>query len=159
MPRNDCPSELGIWRLKVAEHHELMLDVTQSVPIAAGIETVFASLLSRLGPNSRLPDDSPMPMTLECWPGGRWFRDLGEDTGHLWGFVQVYKPPRLLEVHGPLFMSFAATCHVQWRLEEEGEETRLSVRHRGLGPIGDDIRAGVTTGWTSQLEWVKADCE
>ncbi len=32
-----------------------------------------------------------MPMKLEAWPGGRWFRDLGDGNGHLWGHVQAIK--------------------------------------------------------------------
>ena len=48
-----------------------------------------------------------MPMMLEAWPGGRWFRDLGNGNGHLWGHVQAIKAPTLLEITGPLMMSFA----------------------------------------------------
>ena len=44
-------------------------------------------------------------MTLEPRPGGRWFRDLGDDNGHFWGHVQAIKRPTLLEITGPLFMS------------------------------------------------------
>src|SRR5438045_9679010 len=28
---------------------------------------------------------------LEPWPGGRWFRDLGEGNGHFWGALQAIK--------------------------------------------------------------------
>ena len=48
-------------------------------------------------------------MKLEPWPGGRWFRDLGNDNGHFWGLVQAIKRPTLLEITGPLFMS-APSC-------------------------------------------------
>ena len=41
-------------------------------------------------------------MKIEPWPGGRWYRDLGNNAGHLWGHVQVIKPPTLLEICGPL---------------------------------------------------------
>ena len=41
-----------------------------------------------------------MPFKLEAWPGGRWFRDLGNNAGHLWGHVRVIKPPALLEISG-----------------------------------------------------------
>ena len=39
----------------------------------------------------------PLPMVLEPHPGGRWYRELGGDNGHLWGFVQSIKRPVLLE--------------------------------------------------------------
>jgi hypothetical protein len=45
-------------------------------------------------------------MILEQWPGGRWSRDHGNGIGHLWGHVQVIKPPVLLELSGLMFMSY-----------------------------------------------------
>ena len=36
-------------------------------------------------------------MKIEAWPGGRWYRDLGDDNGHFWGNVQAIKQPTLLE--------------------------------------------------------------
>ena len=71
----------------------------------ASIETTFASLVTQLGRQNETPDGKPMPMILETKPGGRWYRDLGGDNGHLWGFVQSIKRPSLLEIWGPLFMS------------------------------------------------------
>ena len=60
-----------------------------------------------------------MPMKLEAWPGGRWYRDLGDNNGHFWGHVQAIKRPTLLEITGPLFMSYAAMNNLQYRLSEE----------------------------------------
>ena len=70
-------------------------------------------------------------MVLEPWPGGRWYRDLGEESGHLWGHVQVIKPPTLLELWGPMFMSFAGINHVQYRLTASGEGTRPRISRTG----------------------------
>jgi hypothetical protein len=53
-------------------------------------------------------------------PGGRWYRDLGEDNGHFWGTVQAIKRPTLLEITGPLFMSYAAVSNLQYRLSSGG---------------------------------------
>ena len=55
--------------------------------------------------STKRPTASRMPMILETKPGGRWYRDLGGDNGHHWGFVQSIKRPALLEIWGPLFMS------------------------------------------------------
>src|SRR5436190_17638166 len=92
------------------------LMVTKEIEIDAPIEIAFEAILEELGPEGTMPDNSPMKMRIEPWPGGRWFRDLGNNAGHLWGHVQVIKPPTLLEICGPLFMSYAATNHVQYRL-------------------------------------------
>ncbi len=76
---------------------KLTLDVTQSIDIAASIEQVYQDLVHRLSDENATPDNQPMPMVLETWPGGHWFRDQGGQQGHLWGFVQVIKPPRLID--------------------------------------------------------------
>ena len=59
-----------------------------------------------------------MPMKIEPWPGGRWYRDLGDGNGHFWGNVQAIKRPTLLEITGPLFMSYPVVSNVQYRLSE-----------------------------------------
>ena len=75
--------------------------------VRASIEQTFKSLVAQIGRLNETPDGTPLPMVLETHPGGRWYRDLGGDNGHLWGFVQSIKRPTLLEIWGPLFMSTA----------------------------------------------------
>ena len=133
----------------------LTLDVEQHVEIRASVGAVFEGLLHRLGDGNTKPGDEPMPMCLERKPGGRWFRDLGDGNGHLWGFVQVIKPPTLLEICGPLFMSYAVAGHIQFRLAQISGGAELSLRHRVLGMVEDGHREGVTHGWDYLLEGVK----
>lgn len=128
------------------------LGVQKEILITAPIDIAFEALLEELGPASETPDGKSLAMVLEAWPGGRWFRDLGENTGHLWGHVQVIKPPNLLELCGPLFMSYACNNHVQYRLSTDGVGTRLTVHHRAIGPISDAHREGVVTGWEHGLK-------
>jgi hypothetical protein len=90
-----------------------------------------------------------MPMTLEPWPGGRWFRDLGDGNGHLWGHVQAIKRPTLLEIAGPLMMSFAVASNVQYRLAAIDGGTRLTLRHTALGLFPDGYREALTGGFTA----------
>ncbi len=128
------------------------IHVTREVEIAAPIEIAWEALLAEVGPQCEMPDGRPMPFVLEPWPGGRWFRDLGNKSGHLWGHVQVIKPPGLLELCGPMFMSFPAANHVQYRLTAEGKITTLKFTHQAMGPLPDDIQAGVTVGWEYGLQ-------
>ena len=139
----------------MTETSDLTLDLTQSIEIHAAIGDAYQSLIHRLTTQSSTPDNKPMPMVLEEWPGGRWFRDLGSGQGHLWGFVQVIKPPTLLEIHGPMFMSYAVAGHVQFRLTQIPGGAELSLRHRVLGAMEDAHREGVTTGWNALLEGTK----
>jgi hypothetical protein len=134
---------------------ELTIDISQSIEINAAIGDAYKSLIRRLTSESSTPDNKPMPMVLEEWPGGRWFRDLGNGQGHLWGFVQVIKPPTLIEIQGPLFMSYAVAGHIQFKLTQIAGGTELGLRHRVLGLVEDDHRANVVQGWDHFLKSVK----
>jgi len=136
----------------------LTLNITQEIHVRASLETTFAALLEQMGPENETPEHK-MPMTLEAWPGGRWFRDLGEGNGHLWGHVQAIKRPTLLEITGPLFMSYAVVSNLQYRLSEEDGGTLIKFHHHALGVISDDHRRGVTPGWTHLNQLVKARAE
>jgi uncharacterized protein YndB with AHSA1/START domain len=123
------------------------ITISREIVIAAPIEIAFEAMLAEIGPEGEMPGGKPFPMVIEQWPGGRWYRDLGDNSGHLWGHVQVIKPPTLLELSGPMFMSFPSVNHVQYRLTAEGKSTRLKFMHRAMGPIPDQIRENVGTGW------------
>jgi uncharacterized protein YndB with AHSA1/START domain len=138
------------------------LQDTKVVRIAAPIDIVFETLLEHLGPQHETGPGYPLPMKLEPWPGGRWYRDLGNNTGHFWGHVQVIKPPRLLEICGPLFMSYPAISHLQYRLTEEGEFTHLRLTHGAIGQIPSDQRKGFEEGmepWSHTLTRVRDAAE
>jgi hypothetical protein len=138
---------------------EFLLHIRREIDINAPLQIAFEALLEQLGPASEMPDGKPMPMKLEPWPGGRWFRDLGNNTGHFWGHVQVIKPPKLLELCGPFFMSFAAANHVQYRLTEHGSGTRMSFTHRALGEIPPEYRDDMPEGWDYILKKVREAAE
>jgi uncharacterized protein YndB with AHSA1/START domain len=116
--------------------------------IEAPIEAVFQAVLDEAGPESTMPDGTPMPFKLEAWPGGRWFRDLGNNTGHFWGTVQVIKPPKILEIAGPCFMSYPGLNHIQYKLVEEGKGTRLKFAHKSIGLIPKEQMEQMDMGWT-----------
>jgi len=143
----------------MSEIESLSLKVNQEIRVRASLETTFAALLEELGPSSQLSDGTPMAMKIEPWPGGRWFRDLGGNNGHYWGTVQAIKQPTLLEISGPLFMSYPVVNNVQYRLSQEGDETVIKFCHAGFGLISEDHRKGVTTGWNSIHERVRKRAE
>src|SRR4051794_15681788 len=135
------------------------LSILKEIEIAAPLEITFEAVLEELGPAGEMPGGKPFPMVIEPWPGGRWYRDLGNDAGHLWGHVQVIKPPTLLELCGPLFMSYPALNHVQYRLTAEGDGTRLKLTHRAFGQIPEEVLEGVGGGWDHGLKRVREIAE
>jgi len=126
---------------------EMTLNVTQEIRVRASLPTTFAALLEQLGGSNEMPDGTPLPMKLEAWPGGRWFRDTGNGNGHFWATVQAITNPTLLEFNGPLFMSYPVSNNVQYRLSEEGGETVIKFSHTAFGLIQEAHRKGVTGGW------------
>jgi len=137
-------------------------EIVKEEAIAASIEIVFETLLEQLGPYNQTPDGASLAMKIEPWPGGRWYRDLGNNTGHFWGHVQAIKPPKLLEICGPLFLSYPAMSNVQYRLTEENGLTRLKFVHSAMGLIPKDLLEGprsASTGWTYMLERIRKGAE
>jgi len=122
-------------------------EICKEIEIAAPIDIAFDAILEQLGPEGQMPGGKPFPMKLESWPGGRGYRDLGQNSGHLWGHVQVIKPPTLLEICGPLMMSYPALNHLQYRLKDEGGTTLLAFLHRSFGSLQPAHRDGLSQGW------------
>ena len=123
--------------------------IKEDIHVRASLEKTFASLLSEMGARNQTPDGTPLPMVIEPRPGGRWFRDLGGDNGHLWGFVQSIKRPVLLEIWGPLFMSTAATSNLLYRLSETPDGTLINFTHTLVGPFPEEHRSRLATGWSA----------
>jgi hypothetical protein len=130
-------------------------DFSKEVTIAAPIAITWEAILAELGPEGQMPDGKPYPFKLEPWPGGRWYRDLGNNTGHLWGFVQVIKPQKLLEIYGPTFISYPATNHIQYKLAPDGENTRLKITNRAFGYVPKGFIDDSEQGWEFGLKRIE----
>src|SRR5260370_27325910 len=129
------------------------LHIVKEVLIAAPADVVFQTVLEPHGPMKE------MNMKLEPWPGGRWFRDLGNNTGHLWGHVQVIKPPKVLELVGPTMMSSPVASHIQYRLTEQPGGTLLKFTHQAFGLIPPELQQDVSKGWGEMLEHIRTAAE
>ena len=138
---------------------DLTLSITQEIRVNAPIDVTYTVLLEHLGPYGERPYGTPMSMVLEPWPGGRWYRDLGEGNGHFWATVQAIKRPTLLEFAGPLMMSYPVANNVQYRLSEENGVTVIKFRHSGFGLIQEEHRKGVVTGWSYIHEGLRKRAE
>jgi uncharacterized protein YndB with AHSA1/START domain len=133
------------------------LEIIRDEEIAAPVDIVFETILEQMGPFCETPDGTPLPMKLEPWPGGRWYRDLGNNAGHLWGHVQSIRPSTLLEIHGPLFMASPAISHVQYRLAESEGATRVKFTHRAMGLIAPEYLDGLNVGrgWSGMFDRIR----
>jgi hypothetical protein len=138
---------------------DLTLNIQQEIHVKAPPAVTFEALLEQMGPGNETHEGKPLPMKIEPWPGGRWYRDLGDGNGHFWGHVQAIKRPTLLEITGPLFASYPFVSNLQYRLTEVNGGTLIAFRHTALGFIQDDHRGGVSKGWAWILERARRDAE
>lgn len=138
---------------------DMTLRLEKSIDIAAPPEKAFDAMLDQFGPAGTTPDGAPLPLVLEPRPGGRWYRDLGKDEGHWWGTVQVIKRPHVLEIAGPMFMSYPVAGHIAARIDEEPHGSTMRLVHSAFGMISEEHRAGVNDGWQNWLDGVKAIAE
>jgi uncharacterized protein YndB with AHSA1/START domain len=138
---------------------DVTLLIEQEIHVRASIEDTFAALLDQIGPDNEGGEGRPMPMVLEAWPGGRWYRDLGNNDGHCWGHVQAIKQPSLIEFSGPLFMSYPVSNNVQYRLTEEPGGTLIKFRHSAFGVVQEDHKRGLTGGWTEMHDRTRKAAE
>ncbi len=138
---------------------DITLTINQEMHVQAPLDVTFAALLEQLGPGNETTDGKSLDMKLEPWPGGRWYRDLGDGNGHFWAMVQAIKRPTLLEFAGPLFASFPFVSTVHYRLSEVDGGTLIAFRHAALGFVSEDHKAGINKGWNSVNDRVRRHAE
>jgi len=138
---------------------DLTLSITEEIHVNATPEATFEALLEELGPGMTGAEEKPMPMKIETWPGGRWYRDLGDGNGHFWAHVQAIKRPTLLEFSGPLMLSFGVVSNVQYRLQRDQRGTLITFHHHAVGAIPADVRTAMEGGWHTILERAKQHAE
>ena len=138
---------------------DLTLTIGQEIHVQAPLDITFAALLEQLGPGNETPEGKPLNMKIEPWPGGRWYRDMGEGNGHFWANVKAIMRPTLLEFVGPLFASFPFVSNVQYRLSEVDGGTLIAFRHTALGFVSDEQKAGTNKGWAAMHDRVRKQAE
>jgi uncharacterized protein YndB with AHSA1/START domain len=136
-----------------------VIRIEQVLEIKAAPEKVFEGMIKHLCDMEGEPGKPRLKLKLERKPGGRWYRDLGSENGHLWGFVQSIKPPTLLEIFGPLMLSYPVATHMIIRLSPIDGGTKLVFKNEILGPVPDDFREGMGEGWGQMLDAMKRDVE
>jgi uncharacterized protein YndB with AHSA1/START domain len=138
---------------------DLVMNIEQTLEIKAAPEKVFEGLIQHLCDMEGEPGKPRVKLKMERKPGGRWYRDLGNESGHLWGFIQSIKPPALLEIFGPLMMSYPIAGHLIVRLTRTSNGTQLVFKNEVFGPIPAEYRDGMAEGWGQLLEAMKRDVE
>jgi hypothetical protein len=138
---------------------DMTVTINQEIHVKAPLDVTFAALLEQMGPGNETLDGKTMNMKIEAWPGGRWYRDLGDGNGHLWGHVQSIKRPTRLEFNGPLFASYPLINNAQYRLKEVDGGTLIVFKHTALGLLTEEHKANMPKGWAFMHERVRKHAE
>ncbi|HWG36636.1 MAG TPA: SRPBCC domain-containing protein [Terriglobales bacterium] len=138
---------------------DLILSITEEIHVNASLEATFEALLEQLGPGMSDGKGEDMHMKIEAWPGGRWYRDLGNGNGHHWAHVQAIKRPTLLEFFGPLMLSHPVANNVQYRLSAEAGGTKIAFHHYAVGAVPEEVTSGMRGGWHKIGEGIKDRAE
>lgn len=138
---------------------DLSVTIEKEIHVQAPLDVTFDALLEQLGPGNETPEGQPLNMKIEAWPGGRWYRDMGDGNGHWWANVKAIMRPGLLEFVGPLFASFPFVSDVQYRLKEVDGGTLITFRHVAFGFIPDGLQGHMEQGWTFMHEQAKKRAE
>jgi len=144
--------------MKQATLDEYLVNVEQTIEIKAAPGDVFEGLVAQLCEIPGEEGKPPIKLKMERRPGGRWFRDLGDDSGHLWGFVQSIKPPTLLELFGPMFLSYPVPGHMIIRLTPIPAGTQLVFKNEVFGPGPSDL-SEMGEAWSEMLQSLKRRME
>ena len=146
--------------MKNATLENMIMNFEQTIEIKAAPGAVFEGLVARMCELKGEEGKPSVRLKMERWPGGRWFRDLDGGNGHLWGFVQSIKPPTLLELWGPLFMSYPVSGHVIVRLSPVAGGTKLVFKNEFFGLLPEEMQSDdMAEGWTDLLQTLKKDVE
>jgi uncharacterized protein YndB with AHSA1/START domain len=153
------PTTMEVNVMSKAAAEDFLISIDQTLEIKAAPGTVFEGLMQHMCRLEGEDGSPPVILKLERWPGGRWFRDLEGGTGHLWGFVQSIKPPSLLEIFGPMFMSNPVAGHLIVRLSPITGGTKLVFKNDVFGVLPPEMKEGMTEGWNDMLTRIKRDAE
>ena len=128
----------------------LFSEVEQQIEVKAPVAAAFEGLICQL------TQINEMPLKLERFPGGAGSA-IWAATPAICGVSCRLIKPTLLEIQGPMMMSYPVAGHVQFRLSEVAGGTKVTVRHCAMGLIEDAHREGVSKGWLQILSGIQGD--
>ena len=133
--------------------------IDAEVRIDASVDAVWEALTTGIGAwwPHRFEDEGST-VTLEPWPGGRFFETFrdGNGDGGLYAHVTYLERGRMLRTSGPMGLRGAGLYVKTYRLEADGDATIVRTHAEMLGRFSDETRAGYRVGNVAVVEALKA---
>lgn len=116
--------------------------------LSASPERVFAALTDEVGrwwPHCWGP--APHAVTLEPFPGGRFYEQTTADGfGTLYGIVERFEPPYVLQYRGSMGMGKAVQFVFSIELKAQAGGTLLKEWTHAVGAVSEKMRDGFLRG-------------
>jgi hypothetical protein len=90
-------------------------------------------------------------VALETKIGGRFYEQWEGQAGALYAVVTCLDPPVKLRLMGPMGMSGAVACSMEFIMEEAAGKTQLTLTHDIMGTIPADEVESYRSGWKELL--------
>jgi uncharacterized protein YndB with AHSA1/START domain len=139
----------------------LLLEFTVACPVERAFD-LWARETSRWWPAGHSVSADPgLSVTFEPRRGGRIYERTPDGAEHDWGEVLVWEPPHRLEYLWHLRFDRSDATEVAVTFAEAGEETSVSIIHRGwerLGAAGPERRERNRRGWAGVAEHYREAC-
>jgi uncharacterized protein YndB with AHSA1/START domain len=151
-------------RLKLLKLKPQGFQFIQELPVDAPPSRVWEALLDVRG-WWRFYEGHRPEITLEPWPGGRFFGESSENdvtAQSLHGTVTYIEPNKLLRIGGQMGLTHLPVMHALiWELEprNDGRATLLRFAQRTFGFIDADVKKRYQSGWKILLPQLKAHAE
>ena len=117
--------------------------LTYELRIAANVERVFDAMTTRTFewyPHS-YGRERTRAVVLEPQLGGRHYEDWGSGSGHLYGQVTAWDPPRGWSTRGRI--GPGTTLDTSYELSPDGSAVVVRVSKVAVGPLSDEEAAGI----------------
>lgn len=131
---------------------EIVADsILLSYEIGARPARVFEALTGEIGSWWTHAFKKGRAVRFEPKVGGRFYEDWGDGAGALYATVTYLDPPSRLRLMGPMGLSGAVACGMEFTLEEDGGKTRLTLVHDIMGTIPPGEVESYRSGWKELL--------
>ncbi|WP_243840660.1 ArsR/SmtB family transcription factor [Paenisporosarcina antarctica] len=134
--------------------------IEQQIEINAPLTRVFHSLVNDINDwwEFRFEEDNSK-ITFDPKVGGLFMENWGNGQGALWGTVLYYKKNEEIRLQGLLGMQGAVTSHYGYRLESNGDATKVKLSHSAVGLLDPKWEESHTNGWALLLNKLKMHSE
>ena len=146
---------------------ETIAPIEAEIMVAADAELAFRTFTADIGSwwpvaGHSIGEERVVAVAMEPGVGGRLYERWADGTEHDWGRILEWDEPHRFVCTWQPNPERPAPTELEVRFEPAGDQTRVSLEHRGwerLGAEAAESRADYTSGWPPLMELFARRCE